>query len=327
MNMSHDDGFAPRGGVPGAHTSDDRGQSSGADTSRRLVEEAGSPTEDPVTQHHHDGIVTQDQMLRENIIELGIENRGDLIRGLLAAEHTLDAVRQDLEVERRRRQAAETAAVADQDRAEAAEEMTRNLGNALAEALRRLRTDELTGLPNRVALAEDWKVRQPAALIILDLDEFKVVNDTWGHPYGNAILQKIGRRLGGSWRCARLSGDEYVLLVDDASRLEETCAAAAGDIALPIVTPTGDTMVVRASFGAVVLTGPLPVEWALTRADVAMYHTKAAHRRGENRIVTLWREDLRMPRTRRRPRDTAYSCECFGEGCPECDLEVSDGIL
>jgi diguanylate cyclase (GGDEF)-like protein len=83
------------------------------------------------------------------------------------------------------------------------------------------RTDDLTGLPNRRALAADVSARlrepgaPPSALLVLDLDRFKVVNDSLGHEAGDRLLHRIGERLAGVLRSgdllARLGGDEFAV--------------------------------------------------------------------------------------------------------------------
>jgi diguanylate cyclase (GGDEF)-like protein/PAS domain S-box-containing protein len=88
--------------------------------------------------------------------------------------------------------------------------------------------DALTGLPNRSllrdrldeAIAAHEEYEQPAALLLLDLNRFKEVNDTFGHHYGDALLVELGRRLVNALRSddiiARLGGDEFAALLPDA---------------------------------------------------------------------------------------------------------------
>ena len=87
--------------------------------------------------------------------------------------------------------------------------------------------DMLTGLPNRVlfhdrlqtAMQRGSRQHHPFALALMDIDGFKAVNDTYGHPAGDALLQAIGMRLRGHLRSndtvARLGGDEFALILED----------------------------------------------------------------------------------------------------------------
>ena len=85
----------------------------------------------------------------------------------------------------------------------------------------RARHDTLTGLPNRAGLAEAMEARRSGqvALLYLDLDGFKAVNDTHGHGIGDQLLQAVADRLRGLTRpsdvVARIGGDEFVILTDD----------------------------------------------------------------------------------------------------------------
>ncbi len=100
-----------------------------------------------------------------------------------------------------------------------------------AELLRAARYDELTGLPNRrlfhdridTALARSRRKNGRVALLYLDIDDFKGVNDTFGHAAGDEVLRELGRRLHDVLRAsevpARLGGDEFVVLVDSGNDL------------------------------------------------------------------------------------------------------------
>ncbi|WP_158284254.1 diguanylate cyclase [Azospirillum sp. TSO22-1] len=158
--------------------------------------------------------------------------------------------------------------------------------------------DPLTGLPNRAyltgrltALAETTApvgVRQ--AVMLLDLDDFKAVNDTLGHPAGDDLLRIVAGRLRSCLRdgdfVARLGGDEFAVLVPSA------CGTACGTLALAerIVATVGQGAViggrpvrVGCSVGVSVWTAAeLEPEEAIRLADVALYEAK---RTGKNRVV------------------------------------------
>jgi diguanylate cyclase (GGDEF)-like protein len=156
--------------------------------------------------------------------------------------------------------------------------------------------DPLTGLPNRtlfgdrLAHAADLHRddRHPIGLLFVDLDDFKIVNDTLGHAAGDALLRQVGQRLRGcvpaADTVARLGGDEFAVLVE--SDLDPTVAAArvVEALARPFPLET-QARYVRASIGLVVPDGPdaaVSAESLLRRADAAMY---AAKRRGGGAVV------------------------------------------
>ena len=105
-------------------------------------------------------------------------------------------------------------------------------GRRLATARHQAHHDDITGMPTRRVLlaAAQRRLRRgrPFGLIVIDLDRFKLVNDTFGHATGNDVLTEIGQRLQALRRpvavAARLSGDEYALLVD--GDVDDTAAAA-----------------------------------------------------------------------------------------------------
>lgn len=98
--------------------------------------------------------------------------------------------------------------------------------------------DPLTGLPNRllfkdrltIALAQANRNRQKLAVMVLDLDHFKDVNDTVGHSVGDQLLQAVGKRLTGLLRkndtVARMGGDEFLLLLTEMKKLEDASTIA-----------------------------------------------------------------------------------------------------
>jgi diguanylate cyclase (GGDEF)-like protein len=154
-------------------------------------------------------------------------------------------------------------------------------------------TDELTGLANRErfrsVLQEQIAAAQTAqesfAVMLLDLDRFKEVNDTLGHHYGDELLRELGPRLaacaGEGSTIARLGGDEFAVLpaerTDEVERLEQIAMALVRSVEEPVVME-GMTLQVGASIG--ISRFPTDGEDAhalLRRADVAMYAAKESH--------------------------------------------------
>ena len=130
----------------------------------------------------------------------------------------------------------------------------------LADARRLAEYDPLTGLPNRAGAhrrhRQEIAAGRPPAAVLLDLDGFKAVNDTWGHPAGDAHLAEIAERLAES--CApigalasRLAGDEFLLLMPHSG--EHTVLAhvrailARLGMPLPLPTSSGATIAWRTS--------------------------------------------------------------------------------
>jgi diguanylate cyclase (GGDEF)-like protein len=154
--------------------------------------------------------------------------------------------------------------------------------------------DPLTDLPNRTAFAETASERigttreddvRPVVLL-LDLDDFKAVNDTLGHAAGDELLVMVSDRIRGCLRegdvAARLGGDEFAILVDDDRALERALAIARRLVKLLGTTfpVRGHEVVVGVSIGIVMSTGPeQTVDDLLSNADVAMYTAKEQGRR------------------------------------------------
>ena len=149
--------------------------------------------------------------------------------------------------------------------------------------------DALTGLANRAlllrradeAIASDRRTGRSSALVLLDLDHFKHVNDTLGHAAGDALLRAVGHRLPPLLRhadtVARLGGDEFAVLLRDvespASAMRRT-RALLRTISEPLAVGSLE-IAVHASAGiAVHPDDAADVDTLLQRADVAMYHAK-----------------------------------------------------
>ena len=164
----------------------------------------------------------------------------------------------------------------------------------LNDSLRRVsRTDALTDLPNRRAMVEELhtevgRARReglPLAVVMLDVDRFKDVNDTCGHEAGDKVLQALSLALRKALRaydvCARWGGDEFLVLLPGTDR------AGAQDVggklrkaveALPVPSLVGQGL--GLSVGIAVLGPDESVDALLRRADEAMYAAKHAGREG-----------------------------------------------
>ena len=160
-----------------------------------------------------------------------------------------------------------------------AEERVRHLANY----------DDLTGLPNRSmfnqrlghALAQARRSGKSLAILFIDLDRFKNINDTLGHDAGDRVLKEIADRLRGCLResdtVGRLGGDEFVVLIEELPQPEHVTAVAQKIIATaarPIALPTQEVHL-TASIGI----GTFPEDGADTEslmknADIAMYRAK-----------------------------------------------------
>lgn len=183
------------------------------------------------------------------------------------------------------------------------------LAGVLALALRKTRlagrlqrlaaTDELTGLPNRrallaqadQALALARRTGQPVALLMIDVDHFKRVNDGRGHAVGDLVLRHVAATLANGLRAAdrlgRIGGEEFVAVLP-ATPLDEACRAAermrAAIAATPLVQPGdgGPALAVTVSIGVAASDGADSAASVLARADQGLYAAKAA---GRNRVL------------------------------------------
>lgn len=153
--------------------------------------------------------------------------------------------------------------------------------------------DPLTGLPNRMlfmdrlrlTLAQSRRNRKKMAVMMLDLDHFKNINDRLGHMTGDKLLKEVGVRLKGILRqndtVARLGGDEFVILLSDLEKTEY--AAGVARVVLkalqkPFVLPD-DTLTSNASIGIAVYPDDCEdMESLLKKSDMAMYAVKTQGR-------------------------------------------------
>lgn len=158
--------------------------------------------------------------------------------------------------------------------------------------------DPLTGLPNRrlllnrlqQTLAANQRNPHVGALLFVDLDNFKTLNDTLGHQTGDLMLQEVARRISACTRgvdtVARLGGDEFVVMLENLSEICEEAAAKARSIGETILAAVRQPYVLSghecqstSSIGITVFGGQKETtDNVLKQADIAMYGAKAAGR-------------------------------------------------
>lgn len=157
--------------------------------------------------------------------------------------------------------------------------------------------DPLTGLSNRryfdahaaTLLADAARTGRKLSLMMLDLDKFKSINDTHGHPGGDAVLSEFASRIASTIRgehlVARLGGEEFAVLMQDtgieavelaAERIRQLVAA------VPMHLPSGRDVPVTVSIGVAEIRPGEALEALVSRADTALY---AAKETGRNRVV------------------------------------------
>jgi len=157
--------------------------------------------------------------------------------------------------------------------------------------------DPLTGLPNRVlfqhrleqALAEAKRNGTSVSFLMLDLDEFKVINDLLGHDAGDAVLREVASRLEGITRqcdtVARFGGDEFGIILVEPMRLEHSIRYAERVIKRlrQPFSYAGRKLIIKGSFGVTAFPDHHADPMALMKAaDIALYRAKA---QGRNRVV------------------------------------------
>ncbi len=196
---------------------------------------------------------------------------------------------------------------------------------ALDEMAHKATHDALTGLPNRsllvdhieLALARSERDRTPVAILFIDLDRFKTVNDTYGHAAGDELLREVATRMSEVLRpsdtVARLGGDEFVILCEDidgevdALTIADRVRSAIEDEPVAI----GDVELhVSASIGIALSNGASTREpdTLLERADTAMYRAKDS-----GRARTELFDDVMRDRTTRRVERTEQLAQAIEE--------------
>jgi diguanylate cyclase (GGDEF)-like protein len=167
--------------------------------------------------------------------------------------------------------------------------------------------DALTGLPNRDlfydrvdhALEQRRRSGGMIGIVYVDLDNFKMVNDAWGHAAGDEVLVAVAQRLRAAMRdsdtCARLGGDEFGVLLESLSHTDAAYEAGArvlDALGLPVDLDTR-SVDVEASAGIVIATGAETVDEIIRNADIAMYRAKGAGKGRYEIFEASMRESVR----------------------------------
>ncbi len=183
--------------------------------------------------------------------------------------------------------------------------LTRHLENRERDLERQAFADQLTGLPNRAlftdrvahALEQHRRNLRPLALLFIDLDDFKAVNDTLGHPVGDELVIRVGERLRGAIRVsdtvARFGGDEFAVLIEGDSDAVEAGARLV-ECLRPAFLLAGEHLSVGASIGLATVTAEQDtpeLDELFSRADIAMY---AAKRGGKGQLA-LYEPSMVLP--------------------------------
>jgi diguanylate cyclase (GGDEF)-like protein len=166
--------------------------------------------------------------------------------------------------------------------------------------------DELTGLAKRNTLLSELSIAlnvgsPSVAIHCLDLDRFKMVNDTLGHAVGDLLLEKVADRLRAACRkgdiVARLGGDEFVVLQRDTEEegAAETLAARIVDLVGRTYVINGHTINIGASVGVAIGTNPVQARDLLRNGDLALYEAKKAGR-GRYRVFESGMDALLLKR-------------------------------
>ena len=189
-----------------------------------------------------------------------------------------------------------------QELAESTERLTRSRSADSRHFKQRLKYetshDPITGLPNREgvlqAIEEEYEQGQPVALVFVDLDDFKRLNDVYGHEVGDSILRQVGRNLASAIRstdvAGRLGGDEFALVlrgVEDPEYARRICNRLLL-VACQQILVNGRPMQISGSVGIALSRGAeTPIEM-FRHADLAMYHAKSSRKGG----TSIYSDDM-----------------------------------
>jgi two-component system cell cycle response regulator len=168
-------------------------------------------------------------------------------------------------------------------------------GRQLADLALASRRDPLTGLPNRRAFEEELareaarasRAGAPLAVVMLDVDRFKAVNDGHGHAAGDEVLRAVAARAAAAIRAgdllARVGGEEFAILLPaaDLPRAAEAAERIRATLAARRIEAGGTSLTVTASLGCAALAPGETPEALVARADARLYAAKEA---GRNRV-------------------------------------------
>ena len=197
--------------------------------------------------------------------------------------------------------------------ASAVSDHRRDLESAVAERTAELHAlayrDQLTEIANRRAFVDDFRrIANDAqvngarlGLLLIDIDNFKTINDAFGHRVGDQVVVEVARRLKGVLRsydlCARWGGDEFIVLINGTGsyRLrqiaETVLSAVAGQ---PVLSNDGAQVRMTVSIGASIASPAESIDFAVELADAALYRAKAE---GRNRVMVLDPDERQMSAT------------------------------
>ncbi len=221
-------------------------------------------------------------------MKLEVQSSLESIRSHLAAQRDQEEARQEL-LERQLKQMTERLKQMEEESARLRQRLEAERANAL--------TDPLTGAPNRLAFDQRMEAEfarwqrhgHPLSLVVMDIDHFKRINDTFGHKAGDralkAIVQALRQHVRGSDFMARVGGEEFVLILPDtdlegAERVAEKIRAG---IERSEFAYKGQPVPVTVSGGITQFREGDTPESAFERADEALYRAK---REGRNRFIT-----------------------------------------
>jgi diguanylate cyclase (GGDEF)-like protein/PAS domain S-box-containing protein len=185
--------------------------------------------------------------------------------------------------------------------------------------------DALTGLPNRL-LFQDRISRQVAearrdgttvGVLFVDIDDFKVVNDTMGHGVGDELLAAVGVRLSGLIRdcgtAARLGGDEFALLIgsaEDSAAVEAAAERVVAAFSVPFALAAG-AVLTPVTVGVATTADSVDTDELLRHADLALYAAKAAGKRQWRRYQPVLSAGLIRRRQLQAALEEAVTCSAF----------------